>query len=511
MTPGSSPFSAGRQDLPEDRPSSGRSVWNFRRRRPAARRKVRLRWSRLAVAAAGVGLLAGLFVALPRSARSPFQGLLPAGTPLALEGDTGAVLDFLSHHAPLGPRVLQEFGLTGALAGGVDRRALVAVLPGAPVGQAEPCRRGMEALAVTLDEAWESGEAYPAVTSGRCPSGRPLTYAVEGADYRLECPEHHLRYDSTSGFTHATGSSEGSPVLVALEEGARPRPPRPLSSRDARGVQVLCTSQPALDRALEPEQPTMELPGPPDAPVRLVASGPQAAEALPPVLQAAVASAPKVRIWGDPARGRWSLRVPHPAEAEGPAVDVAGALGELPAAPVALAAEPRFLARLSPAAAEALGAGHPARPEVVALAAASPLRAGSWSSDLARLLAGRSPAVLAASCADEARARRWLAATRLGSDLRAGPGLHVEVQDGAVRVEMAAEGWAATPRPKIPAGEGEALAAGWLTLAEPNGTSALYAWSAGLSEGDLWLEVARSAAEGPAAPSAAAPPTIKSR
>src|SRR5690606_18927439 len=125
-----------------------------------------------------------------------------------------------------------------------------------------------------------------------------------------------------------------------------PRPGEGVATRSARGVQVLCTSAAALDGALEPERTALDLPGPADAPLRLVATRAQAAEALPPVLRAAVASAPEVRIWGDPARGRWSLRAPAPAGAEGPAVDVAGALGDLPAAPVALAAEPRFLARL---------------------------------------------------------------------------------------------------------------------------------------------------------------------
>lgn len=499
----SPPGPASLPRLPERPPRL--PLWSlFRRAAPSARRRSRLRWGRVCATAAGflvlVSLALGLAWASLGPARSPFEGLLPAETPLALEGEAAAVLELLRRTPPLGPQALEDFGLS--LRGSAGKRMLFALLPRGSADAADACRRRMAGAVAELENGWEGQQAYPSRPPAyACPSGGQAGYRLEGEDFVLECrgPSHVVTYDSRGGFD---AQAEGGPVvLVGLE-----RPP------EEGGLQLLCSRPELLDRQLASTGPRLAFPGPADAALRGVGRV-QAVEALvqgpwPPLPEGG-----RVQFWGDPAEERWSVRLPLATSEPGGLGQVAEALGELPAAPVALAAAPGFLRLLAPATARELALEGSGAPGVLAVAMEEPVTREGWREQVARLLAGRTGAVVSASFTDGERMKRWLGSTPWAGALTGGsPGTELETRGAAARVRLGGWGGEALERPALPPGEGEAALAGWLTVSGPKGRRALYCVSAGPGDGEVWVEVRRH--DAPAAPATVArdeTPVIQSR
>lgn len=484
-----SPPGSGTLPRSQERPPR-RGLWPFVRRRPAPRRRVRVRWARLlSVGAAGLALLA-VALLVGRLAfsggRSPFQGLLPADTPLALEGEGAAVLDVLRRAAPLGPQVLDRFGLSGSRCSG--RRMLFALLPqaGGDQAAARRCREAMGRAVNDLELAWEEQQAYPSAAPAlQCPAGGTPTYRPEGEDFVLECRgrDHRLAYDSRTGFEDS--GTAGPAVLVGLD---RPE--------EEGGLQLLCSQPELLEPLLAAGGPRLELPGPASAPLRAVGDV-ASMEALIPGPWPQMAPQGRVLLWGDPAQERWSLRLPLPSPEV--AVVVADALQELPPAPVAMAASPAFLRLLAPTLAEELSLAGAQAPGSVAVAMEEPFSREGWREQLARRLAGRGGTVVAASFPEASQASAWVAKTPWSGVLTGtAPGAEFEARGTAAILRLGGWAGAEPSRPTLPSGEGEAALAGWVTVEGPQGRRALYCFAAGPDAQGTWMELSRQ--EAPAAP-----------
>lgn len=471
-------------------PPARRGLWPLLRRRPVPRRRVRVRWARLlAVGGAGLAVLA-LVLLVARLAwpggRSPFQGLLPDETPLAVEGEGAAVLDLLRRAGPLGPQVLDRFGLSGSRCAG--RRMLFALLPrtGSDVAALRQCREAMGRSVNALELAWEEQQAYPASSPPlQCPAGGRPAYRLEGEDFVLECQgqDHRLAYDSRSGFEG--GASAGPAVLVGLD--------RPEAEG---GMQLLCSQPELLEPLLAAAGPRLELPGPAGAPLRAVGDV-ASMEALLPGPWPQMAPRGRVHLWGDPTQERWSLRLPLPSP-ETP-VGVAEALQELPAAPVAMAASPAFLRLVAPTLAEELSLSGAEAPGSVGVAMEEPFSRDGWREQLARRLAGRGGTVVAASFPEASQATAWVAKTPWSGVLTGtAPGAEFEARGTAAILRLGGWAGAEPSRPTLPTGEGEAALAGWVTVEGPHGRRALYCFAAGPDAQGTWMELSRQ--DAPPAP-----------
>ena len=133
---------------------------------------------------------------------SPFAGLLPAATPLALEGSPRAVAQVLRQHCDL----VAEFAQYQNLADDPQIRILVAILPNAQ-GVDPLCQTYLSRLASQLEETWNKERSYPQQfqPSKGCPHQGKTTYQSDGATFTLTCqgPQHRSLYNSRSGLALA--------------------------------------------------------------------------------------------------------------------------------------------------------------------------------------------------------------------------------------------------------------------------------------------------------------------
>ncbi len=480
------------QAFPQPGPRPRRSAWRFRRRarrRPQARLKVR--WKRvLMVVAVALALLTVALAAWhAQSRRSPFAGLLPADAPLVVEGETSAVLEALRRSPEPGPQIIKDFGLSGAL-GSDTRRVMVAVFPGSTTAEVGlQCRHDLTRLVESLETAWEKTQDWPASlpAGATCPAGGQLTYRQDGQDYILECrgSNHHVVYDSRIGFLE--GQSASPVFLVAVEKGKDSLQASmfPGAHRDLR---LFCNDQEQLNRLLSSSGPRLELPGPATAPLRLTARA-QELRRLMPLLPQAVPGDGRVEIWGDPASGRLSVRLPLPRPGnQTEEVKAAQMLAEMPQAPVVIAGAPSLMRLLG------LEVPQVGAPRCLGIALATPLVRGQEQQQMARVLSGREAATLQGWFDGPEQTRTWVRESAL-APLLAGndAGGEIALRPGGATLRLGPPMKPAGSRPVLPAGPSEAELAGWADLVRPGGASEPYSFCAGWDGNCLWLEVARQA------------------
>jgi len=504
------------QAFPQPGPRALRPAWRFRpawrlrrglRRRPPAR--LRLRWKRLLLV---IGLTLLLLAAALTSwsgfrQESPFAGLLPADAPLVMEGETSAVLEALRRSPEPGPRILQDFGLSRALAGDT-RRVMVAVFPGTPTPQAGlECQRQLTRVVEALETSWEKTQTWPAsLQSGsQCPSGGSLTYRREGQDYVLECrgSDHHEVYDSRIGFVT---DPETSPVLlVAIEKGEEPLQASILPGAH-RDLRLFCNDQAQLNRLLSRPGPRLELPGPAGAPLRLTARA-RDLRAFFPGLPQTVPEEGRVEAWGDPTSGRLSLRLPlaRPTDRPEP-VQAAEMLAEMPQAPVVIAGDPSLMRWLG------MDLPQVGTPRCLGLALADPLPHGQELQQVGRALSGRQAAVVKARFESPDQAREWLRRTpwsALLEDRPVGGEVTLQPEEATLRLGPALQ--PADSRPLLPAGPTEAELAGWATRVRPGEAVEQTRFCAGWDGDGLWIETDRQASEAEVQPEPPSIPTLQAR
>lgn len=475
-----------------------------------------MRWSRVltVVAVAGAALLALAAVAarLGQGTRSPFEGLLPADTPLVVEGEAAAVLEALRSSPGPGPQALEEFGLSHSLAG-ETRRMLVALLPGTSEADAGLCRAHLARVVDGLESAWEDRQAYPATAPalGSCPAGGTLSYRPEGEDFVLECQgsTHRVAYASREGFIEGTGG--GPALLVAVEKGREQALQASLVPQATRDLRLFCTRPELLDQLLCSRGPRLDLPGPASAPLRLSAEARQF-RSLFPRLSPQVPDGGRIEAWGDPAEGRWSARLPLALPAQAPAeADPASLLAELPTSPVAVAGSPALLEVLG-LGPTGLATGASRRPTCVGFTTAAPLVRGQERQQLDRAVAGRASAQVAARFETPGQVRPWLQASPWAALLQAGhPGGQVDLRGGTAILRLGAESPSQGSRPTLPAGPGDAALAGWATVVSPGTRADVYGFCAGWDGGRLWVEIDREAASGAASQARGDVPQIEAR
>jgi len=480
--------------FPQSRSRRLRAPWPLLRRspRPSPRRS-RVRWWRV-LAVVGVtclvlGLL-GLIAWRLGADRSPFARLLPAETPLVLEGEPSAVLEALRRLPGPGPQLLKDFGLSPASVSD-SHRVLVALLAGPPTSNPSACRAHLAQTVDVLESSWERTGSWPKHLSevASCPQGGQVLYQRQGEDYVLECrgPDHRMAYDSRQGFL--TESAPSPVYLVAVEKSAEPTVQAALIPGMKPDLRLYCSDPEQLDRLLSAPGPRLSLPGPEGSPLRLTARARELRE-LFPSLPSGLARNDRVEVWGDPATGRLSARMPLPTPtlSEEP-LEVSEVLAELPASPVTLAGTPSFLRLLGvdPGLAEA--------PDLLGLALADPLVRGQEREQLARVMEGRQPTAMEARFATPARARTWLGrsswALLQGEGHRGGQAACLQ-QRVVVRMGPGMPGLSS--RPTLPNGPGQTGLAGWATLQDPEADTEVYSFAAGRDREQLWLEILRQGA-----------------
>ncbi len=488
-----------------------RSAWTFLRRFPRrAPRRSRVRWARVLSVLGVAGLLlalAGLIAWRLGVDRSPFAGLLPAETPLVLEGEPSAVLEALRRIPGPGPQLIKDFGLSPALLEQTDRM-LVALLAGSPVSTPNPCRTHLARTVDKLEDTWNQTGTWPDQLQEipGCPQGGQVAYHKQGEDYRLECrgADSHLAYDSRQGFLEGPASA---PVyLVAIEKAPEQTIQAALVPGSQQDLRLYCSDPGQLDRLLSASGARLELPGPKSPPFRLTAQARTLRE-LCPTLPAGLLRDERVEVWGDPATGRLSARLPLPTPAlPERAAEIPEVLTALPASPVALAGTPGFLALLG------LDPGTEDSPDVLGLTLNAPLCRGQEREQLARALEGRQATTLEARFGDPSRARAWLGrsawASLQGEGHRGGQAAwlqeRVVVRTGLGKPDR-------EDRPDLPEAAGEIALAGWATLQVPGAGREVYSFTAGREAERLWLEIARQGTSADSPEPAASPsvPTLQ--
>lgn len=501
------------QAFPEKRRAAS-PPWTAAPRPPKpAPRRVRVRWTRVLLtvgvtALALAGALAGAWK-IGLAGRSPFEGLLPADTPVVLEGEASAVIEALRRAPGSGSRILADFGLTRSLAEGAQR-ILVARLSGPAPEEARLCRTHLARLVDALEAAWRPDQGYPAsLPEARpCPCGGRETFRRDGEDFVLECrgANHEVRYDSRLGFPEEPSAEPV--VLVAIEQGRTGARRASLVSRGGGGLRLLCNQPERLDHLLADRGPRLALPGPAGSPLRLAARTRDLRDLFPGLLQGLPEDG-RVELWGDPLASRWSVRLAGKGLAASPGEeDSARLLSELPASPVAFAGSPELLRRLG-LAPEGVDLA-PVREVGVALE--GPLTRERAGEEIALALAGRTPAVLAARFGSPARLRPWMQASAWKSVLD-GRSRDARLQSSgdAALLHLGPEPGTVETRPSVPEGPAKAGLAGWVTLRESAGQAGLYGFSAGLAPEGCWLEIARQAALPAPARRPEAVPVLQSR
>ncbi len=441
------------------------------------------------------------------SRRSPFAGLLPADAPLVVEGETSAVLEALRRSPEPGPRILQDFGLSRALAGDT-RRVMVAIFPGTTTPQAGlECRQELTRLVEDLETSWESSQGWPTSLPPqvRCPAGGKVTWRQEGQDYILECRgrDHHEVYDSRIGF--ATDATTSPVLLVAVEKGEETLQASVLPSGH-RDLRLFCNDQQQLNRLLSRPGPRLELPGPADAPLRLTARA-RDLRAFLPALPQTVPELARIEAWGDPTSGRISLRLPvsRPAATPEP-VEAAEMLAEMPQAPVVVAGTPWLMRWLG------MDLPQVGDPRCLGLALASPLPRGQELQQVARALSGRQAAVIKARFETPDQTRQWLRRTAWAPLLEGnqdGGEISLQPEEATLRLGPALQ--PAESRPLLPAGPTEAELAGWASLVGPGEVAELISFCAGWEGDCLWIETARQTHEVQGPPPPDSIPTMQAR
>jgi len=419
--------------------------------------------------------------------RSPFSRLLPAETPLVLEGEPSAVLEALRRLPGPGPQLLKDFGLSPATISD-SHRVLVALLTGPPTAHPSPCRAHLAQTVDQLESSWEKTGSWPDQLSevASCPQGGQVLYQRQGQDYVLECrgPDRRLAYDSRQGFIEESGVS---PVyLLAVEKSTGQTVRAGLIPGTGPDLRLYCSDPDQLDRLLSASGPRLSLPGPEDSPLRLTARVRELRE-LFPSLPSGLGRNDRVEVWGDPAAGRMSARMPLPTPVlpEEP-LEVSELLAELPASPVTLAGTPAFLRLLG------VDPGPADAPDLLGLALAAPLVRGQEREQLARALEGRQPAALEARFGNPARARAWLNrsswASLQGEGHRGGQTACLQER---VVVRMGPGMPVQGSRPSLPDGPGQTGLVGWATLESPEAGTEVYSFAAGRDHEQFWLEFLR--------------------
>ena len=479
------------QVFPQPRSRRLRDPWPRVRRSPGPPlRRSRVRWWRVlsVLGAAGLVLaLLGLLVWRWGADHSPFARLLPADTPMVIEGEPSAVLMALRSLPGPGPELLKDFGLFPATLSESDR-VLVALLAGPPLAHPNPCRTHLAQTVDRLESSWEKTGSWPEHLAevAPCPQGGKTFYRRQGEDYVLECrgDDHRLAYDSRQGFIEELTPS---PVyLVAIENSTGQTVQAGLMPGTGPDLRLFCSDPDQLDRLLSASGHRLSLPGPEDSPLRLTARVRELCELFPD-LPSGLARNDRIEAWGDLDAGRISARMPLPSSVPpDESVEVTRLLAELPASPVALAGTPSFLRLLGldPSPTEA--------PELLGLSLATPLTRGQEREQLARALKGRQPAALEARFADATRARVWLDSSSWASLqgeghrggeaaclqervlIHTGPGISLEES-----------------RPALPDGPGQTGLAGWTTIQDPEAGTKVYSIAAGRDGATFWLEILR--------------------
>lgn len=134
--------------------------------------------------------------------RSPFSGILPADTPLVIEGSPQDVAHFL---------VQMDIAIP-ALGDGQDlsslncSRLLYAAIPPESNGDVSGCKKAIMKTVNILEENWTTTQSYPATLEGlapNCPHGGTITYRLTDNGFALSCQgtDHQTTYDSVLGLS----------------------------------------------------------------------------------------------------------------------------------------------------------------------------------------------------------------------------------------------------------------------------------------------------------------------
>ena len=189
--------------------------------------------------------------------RSPFHEMLPADTPLVIEGDKDEVIKFIRSIGLIEP--------TNADLGSLDAlqctRLLYAAVPAANTDGAA-CRQSLMNAVNGIEEEWDLNHTYPAQPQTPiqpCPLGGQPVYQSDGQTFSLTCsgPTHQTIYTSTDGLTASNAVAQPLVIVAFVSDTAK------LSSSFTppgfSQVQVISTDPARTQQMLESDAEKMEI------------------------------------------------------------------------------------------------------------------------------------------------------------------------------------------------------------------------------------------------------------
>ena len=480
---------------------------------PVRKRRSRLHWKRLLLAAVTLLFILGLgtyslyrIVGFFFNGNPPFCHVLPKNTPLAIEGSPDAVLSFLNTR--IKPTALR--GLPFATAGAKSECVLFAQLPGVNGNASRDCQRNLIKLVNTIEDSWNTNSSYPQTLPllPPCPAHGHLKYVSDGESFHLTCQSesHQTVYDSNSGLETARNAK---PVLIAGFYRPAEHIEGSFTIAGHKNIEFV-SNYPVKAKMLlenaEQSTGTLALANAPDAPLRISLSAqrfyvlfPQASLRLPPDV--------RVSAWQNAEGNRWSGRADLQQESAFVANATAGTnclapekmLSSLPDTAMAVAGSTPFLRALSlwPADCDADAANAPGTVGVSTNEYPTPM---ALYPTIAKSLAGRTNCFITSSFAPQKNARNWLAATSVGdvfAHTQSQKDCQATLEKNSLTLQL---GPKLTPgeRPDLPTGPSEPLCLGWASISD-NSQLKVSAFSMGIVEGILWGEVTTTNAKLPAA------------